>query len=188
MCVCMCTYVCVLWFVESGRINGLTNCAYSKYYIFYLQFSLCLSAALVYGLAHDNFRDEVGVRAPTQDSKLFLLVGPQWWMIVTAQLYWSEQNGKGYISVLLLYRGIATASLLDISNSVSHLVMWHNDKDTDWKAGESFFDSRPRRIIVSPTAGSEPRLKFNQSPFCNRYLWHSPRGVMQFRSTTKALH
>jgi hypothetical protein len=24
----------------------------------------------------------VGVRAPTQDSKLFLLVGPQWWMIV----------------------------------------------------------------------------------------------------------
>ena len=183
----------VMSFLNQERLMDLLT-AHIQNFIFFistpfsLSRALSLSSSLVYGLAHENFRDEVGVRAPTQDSKLFLLVGPQWWMIVTAQLYWKEQNDKGYVSVLLLYRSIATASLLDISNFVSHLVMWHTDKDTGWRAGESFFDSRPRRNIVFPTGGSEPHLRFIQFPFSNRYLWHSPREVTQFRSATKALH
>jgi hypothetical protein len=53
--------------------------AHTQNLYFLSTFSLffSLSASLVYGLAHKNFRDEVGVRVSTQDSRLFLLVGPQ---------------------------------------------------------------------------------------------------------------
>jgi hypothetical protein len=70
--------------------------------------------------------------------------------------------------------GASPLFLLDISNSVSHLIIWHSDKDKNWKVGESFFDSWPRGVVVFPTVGSELHLRFSQSTVSNMYLWHSP--------------
>jgi hypothetical protein len=42
-----------------------------------ISLSVGLPASLVDGPAHESFKDEVGGVFPTQDRKLFLLVGPE---------------------------------------------------------------------------------------------------------------
>jgi len=80
MYVCVCMYVCYDLLNQNRLMDLLT--AHTQNIIFSISTSLSLSLSLSQHLLFTVLRTATlgmkwGVRAPTQDSKLFLLVGPQ---------------------------------------------------------------------------------------------------------------